>query len=123
MPYSLERKLVVAIASSALFDLAESDAIFQRDGEDAYRQYQREHENDVLQPGVAFQFIKRLLALNEGDDSRNRSIRACSFRCAQCAIRPARRGHLIAAGMLPGGAPFPSSSSGLPGERERPGSH
>lgn len=69
MPYSFDGKLVIAIASSALFDLAESDAIFQEQGEDAYRQYQREHEDDVLQPGVAFQFIGRLLALNEGEDT------------------------------------------------------
>lgn len=70
MTYPIESKLVIAIASSALFDLRESDAVFQRDGEERYRQYQREHQDNVLAPGVAFPFIRRLLSLNaatEGD--------------------------------------------------------
>lgn len=65
MPYSLDDKLVVAIASSALFDLSVSDAVFREKGEEEYRQYQREHENHVLVPGVAFPFIRRLLGFNE----------------------------------------------------------
>lgn len=64
MPYDLGPKLVVAIASSALFDLRESDRIFRENGEAAYRQHQRDNEHVVLQQGVAFPFIRRLLALN-----------------------------------------------------------
>lgn len=64
VPYTLEDKLVVAIASSAIFDLSESDRIFRERGTEAYRQYQRDHEDDTLKPGVAFPFIKRLMALN-----------------------------------------------------------
>lgn len=61
----LERALVVGVASSALFDLAESDAVFREQGEEQYRAYQREHLDDVLAPGVAFPFIRRLLGLND----------------------------------------------------------
>lgn len=61
MPFEIEQKLVVAVASSALFDLGEADRVFRERGEDAYRAYQREHENEVLEPGVAFAFIRRLL--------------------------------------------------------------
>ncbi len=64
MPFEIDQKLVVAIASSALFDLGEADQVFKERGENAYREYQRAHENDVLQPGVAFAFIKRLLSFN-----------------------------------------------------------
>jgi 5'-nucleotidase len=63
MPFPIEDKLVVAIASSALFDLSESDRIYREKGTEAYRAYQREHENEVLAPGVAFAFIRRLLGL------------------------------------------------------------
>jgi 5'-nucleotidase len=63
MPYPIEKKLVVAIASSALFDLAESDAVYRKQGRDAYRKHQRRNERKVLRPGVAFPFIKRLLSL------------------------------------------------------------
>jgi 5'-nucleotidase len=64
MAYSLDDRLVIAIASSALFDLSESDRVYRERGVDEYRRFQREHEKDVLAPGVAFSLIKRLLALN-----------------------------------------------------------
>lgn len=65
MAYDLSDKLVVAVASSALFDLTESDRVFREKGEQAYRIYQREHEEDVLEPGVVFPLVKRLLAIND----------------------------------------------------------
>ena len=67
MPDSLdlERALVIGVASSALFDLSESDAVFRNEGEEKYRAYQCEHLDDVLEPGVAFPFIRRLLDLND----------------------------------------------------------
>ena len=64
MPYPIEKKLVIAVSSSALFDMQDSDAVFRQDGEDAYRVYQQKHLNDPLKEGVAFPFIKRLLNLN-----------------------------------------------------------
>ncbi|MEU1284514.1 5'-nucleotidase [Kitasatospora sp. NPDC005856] len=65
MPYELAGRLVVGIASSALFDLAESDRVFREQGEETYRAYQREHLTDTLEPGVAFPFVRRLLSLND----------------------------------------------------------
>lgn len=65
MPVDLSTRLVVGVASSALFDLTESDAYFKKHGEDAYRAYSKERENDTLQPGVAFPLIRRLLSLND----------------------------------------------------------
>jgi len=65
MAYKIENKLVVAIASSALFDLSESDKIFREEGLKKYEEYQQENINRVLEKGVAFPFIKRLLNLNE----------------------------------------------------------
>lgn len=65
MPYELSEKLVVGVASSALFDLTESDAYFREHGEAEYRIYQDDRIDDTLEPGVAFPFIKRLLSLND----------------------------------------------------------
>lgn len=65
--FDIEEKFVVALASSALFDLTESDRVFRERGEEEYRLYQREHEEDVLNPGVAFPFVRRLLSLNGAD--------------------------------------------------------
>ena len=64
MPYPIEKKLVIAVSSSALFDMQESDAIFRQYGEKAYREYQRANIDIPLRTGVAFPFVKRLLNLN-----------------------------------------------------------
>jgi 5'-nucleotidase len=62
--YPIDNKLVVAVASSALFDLSESHKVFVEQGIDKYREYQERNINNVLRKGVAFPFIKRLLNLN-----------------------------------------------------------
>lgn len=65
----LSRSLVVGVASSALFDLTESDEVFRQRGRDEYERYQQEHLDDVLAPGTAFPFVQRLLSLNSlGED-------------------------------------------------------
>jgi len=58
-------RLVVAISSRALFDLGASHRVFETQGVEAYCRYQIDHEEDVLEPGVAFPMAKKLLALNE----------------------------------------------------------
>ena len=50
MPYGLENRLVIGLASSALFDLEESDKVFREQGELVYRDYQRQHQNQRLPP-------------------------------------------------------------------------
>ncbi|WP_144722603.1 5'-nucleotidase [Cellulosimicrobium sp. TH-20] len=65
MGYDLSGRLVVGVASSALFDLTESDRVFRTQGEAAYRDFQERHRDDALAPGVAFGFVRRLLALND----------------------------------------------------------
>lgn len=65
MAYDLDKRLVVGVASSAVFDLRDSHAVFERDGEAGYREYQREHLNDPFPKGIAFPFIKRILSLND----------------------------------------------------------
>ncbi len=57
--------LVIAISSRALFDLADSHAVYEQQGLDAYQQYQIEREDDPLQPGDAFTLVQKLLKLNE----------------------------------------------------------
>lgn len=56
--------LIVAISSRALFDLEESHRVFEESGVDEYCRYQIDRENDLLEPGVAFPLVKKLLALN-----------------------------------------------------------
>jgi 5'-nucleotidase len=65
MPFELDDRLVIGVASSAVFDLSEADAVFRREGEAQYRKYQEQHLDVPLGKGIAYPFIKRLLALND----------------------------------------------------------
>jgi 5'-nucleotidase len=64
MPVSFDGKLIAAISSRALFDLEESNRVFEEQGVEAYYEYQLQHENEVLAPGIAFPLVRKLLALN-----------------------------------------------------------
>ena len=72
MAFELSNRLVIGVASSALFNLMESDAVFTDQGEEAYRIYQEKNLENPLRPGDAFPFIKRLLSLNDlGEEDGN----------------------------------------------------
>src|SRR3546814_12003796 len=58
--------LTVAISSRALFDLEESNTLFEAQGIDAYAEHQRSREDDVLEPGIAFPLVRKPLALHDG---------------------------------------------------------
>jgi 5'-nucleotidase len=58
-------KLIIAISSRALFDLIESHQVYEGEGVDAYCKYQIEREEEPLNPGVAFDLVKKLLNLNK----------------------------------------------------------
>ena len=51
---------MVAVASSALFDLAESDTTYRQQGVEAFRRHQRANLDKPSGKGVAFPFIRRL---------------------------------------------------------------
>lgn len=57
--------LIVAITSRALFHLEDSNELFEREGLAAYAAFQRENEDEVLAPGIAFPLVRKLLRLNE----------------------------------------------------------
>lgn len=50
MPFPIDAKLVVAVASSALFDMAPSHRVFAAQGVEAYREFQVRHRRDPLPP-------------------------------------------------------------------------
>lgn len=65
MAYPIEKKLVVAVSSSALFDLSESHAVFVEKGPKAYKEFQEANLNKFLGKGVAFPFVRRFLNINK----------------------------------------------------------
>ena len=60
----MSSKLVIGISSRALFDLSDSHQIFENEGIEAYRDYQIQNENEVLEPGDAFNLVTKILKIN-----------------------------------------------------------
>lgn len=56
--------LIVAVSSRALFDLEQSNRVFDEEGSEAFMRHQIDREKEVLKPGVAFSLVSKLLALN-----------------------------------------------------------
>ncbi|WP_415251180.1 5'-nucleotidase [Sulfurimonas sp.] len=71
MAFNLENTLVIGISATALFNLSEADALFREEYEkhpdnaiEIYRDYMLQHEDEALDKGIGFAFIKALLDLN-----------------------------------------------------------
>lgn len=70
MAYDLNDKLVIAISSRALFSLEEENSIFDKEGLEAYYDYQLSRLDDPLSKGSAFRFVQNLLAINKKFDNK-----------------------------------------------------
>lgn len=71
MPLDPSDPLVVGISATALFDLAEADAVYKaryaknpRSALDEYRAYMLERENEPLRDGTGMPLVRALLGLN-----------------------------------------------------------
>lgn len=80
-------KLVIAISSRVLFDLQESDDVFQSQGLKAYSQYQIKHEDEPLAPGDAFPLVKKLLRINEQFETPRVEVILLSRNSADTGLR------------------------------------
>lgn len=65
MPFQIENKLVIGVASSALFDLTGSNQVYLDSGPEEYRAFQERNIDTILDKGVAFPFIRRFLNINK----------------------------------------------------------
>lgn len=75
MPVDLSRTFVIGITSSALFDMAEADAIFREKGLKAYTDYQLANANVPLPPGTGFPLIRAVLRLNQDANGNHNATR------------------------------------------------
>ena len=65
MGYDLEKKLVIAISSRALFNLEDENKIFEDKGVDEYYKHQIQNEDVLIEKGTGFRLVKNLLRINE----------------------------------------------------------
>ena len=70
MTFAFDDVLVVGISSRALFNLEHENRIYQQQDVEAYRRYQFEQENRILDKGTAFHLVEALLSLNTLSDER-----------------------------------------------------
>jgi 5'-nucleotidase len=98
---SLDDKLVVAIASRALFDFEEENRIFESGDAAGYMRLQLERLDHPAAPGIAFSLVRKLLAFNDAGAqhvevvvlSRNDPVSGMRvFRSADAAGIPLQRG-------------------------------
>jgi 5'-nucleotidase len=81
MPLDLTDTLVVGISATALFDLAEADAVFKskyakspQSAIDEYRAYMLERENEALRDGTGMPLVHALLGLNRFAPSESKPL-------------------------------------------------
>ena len=65
-------KLIIGISSRALFNLDESHEIYEKQGLKSYQDYQIENENNTLDPGEAFNLVKKILKINKFYENSDR---------------------------------------------------
>ncbi len=80
-------KLIIAISSRALFDLVESHQVFESEGVNAYSDYQIAKEDVTLNPGIAFNMVKKLLALNKPGQQPSVEVILLSKNSADTGLR------------------------------------
>jgi 5'-nucleotidase len=85
MPQDISHKLVIGISTRALFDLTESNNIFEKEGIEAYRKHQVSLEKELLIPGNSFNLVNKLLKINEFGEFVE--VVLLSRNSADCGIR------------------------------------
>ncbi len=87
MSYLLENKLVVGVSARTLFDMRKENDIFVKEGVEAYRKYQIDHEREPLKPGPGFGLVRALLGLNEVMGREQVEIIIMSHNCPDVSLR------------------------------------
>ena len=88
MPESVPVKpLTVAISSTALFDLSTSNKIYESQGLEAYRRYQIDQEDVVLEPGDGYHLVKKVLSINNLLDKPRVEVILLSRNSADTGLR------------------------------------
>jgi len=82
-----EKILTIAISSRALFDLDESNRVYDEQGLEAYRRYQIVHEDIVLERGEAFFFVEKFLNINKLLDKHRVEVILLSRNSADTGLR------------------------------------
>ena len=81
------RPLTVAISSTALFDLSDSNEIYETQGLEAYRHYQIAEEDTILDRGDGFHLVEKLLNINKITNEHKVEVILLSRNSADTGLR------------------------------------
>tara|TARA_R110000787_G_scaffold16622_51_gene51647 strand:- start:5115 stop:6059 length:945 start_codon:yes stop_codon:yes gene_type:complete len=87
VPLPASLPLLVGVSTRALFQLEEENRIFETEGWIAYEELQLEREQVVLEPGAAFDVVRRLLALNDRTNCDNVEVILLSKNSPNLSLR------------------------------------
>lgn len=65
MSLDLSEILVIGVSTRALFNLENENEVYANQGIEAFRKFQLENEEELLEPGAAFYLVQSLLQLNK----------------------------------------------------------
>jgi 5'-nucleotidase len=65
MSIDLSEILVIGVSTRALFNLEIENKVFDEQGIEVFREFQLQHEDELLEPGTAFYLVQSLLELNK----------------------------------------------------------
>ncbi len=65
MSLDLSEILVIGVSTRALFNLENENEVYANQGIEAFRKFQLENEEELLEPGAAFCLVQSLLQLNK----------------------------------------------------------
>ena len=87
MALDLSEILVIGVSTRALFNLENENEVYKNQGIEAFRQFQLENEEELLEPGAAFYLIQSLLELNKIADKKIVEVVVMSRNSPETGVR------------------------------------
>jgi len=87
MSLDLSEILVIGVSTRALFNLENENEVYANQGIEAFRQFQLENEEELLEPGAAFYLIQSLLELNKIADKKIVEVVVMSRNSPETGVR------------------------------------
>jgi 5'-nucleotidase len=87
MSLDLSEILVVGVSTRALFNLEKENEVFENQGIEAFRKFQLENEEELLEPGAAFYLVQSLLQLNKIADKKIVEVVVMSRNSPETGVR------------------------------------
>jgi len=87
MSLDLSEILVIGVSTRVLFNLEKENEVYANQGIEAFRKFQLENEDELLDPGAAFYLVQSLLQLNKIADKKIVEVVVMSRNSPETGVR------------------------------------